>query len=207
MHLATCLFCLVQLKYFNSYWVTILCQTMWWKHSFPHLILSTLLKYFPQILIYASHHLLSPLSLYHPLPSPSTPAIAQLLDVELGLTVVKELAQSQSQKPGFQQLQIGLTVWGETRKHRTVSWGHWWSVRGGTQVQFYTFKLFVPTDCWRAWFRKTFCTHKTLQILLAPENSYKMKSPYYEYSRVSQHSEGKLPNYVSNYLHQAMRFI
>lgn len=36
------------------------------------------------------------------------------------------------------------------------------------------------------------------QIFLAPENSYKMKKCYYEYPRVSPHSESKLHNYVSN---------
>lgn len=55
---------------------------------------------------------------------------------------------------------------------------------------------------------KSYSAHRSLsEIFLASENSYKMKSPYYEYSRVFQHSEGKLHSYVSHYLHQDIHYI
>lgn len=155
---------------------------MWWEYSLPHLILSTLLKDHLSLLMYYYY--------------------ARLLDVEIGLHWSKNLPVVIKPEAKLLITDHPRHCEGKTIKHREqVGRGGLVESRMTSKFSYLLWSYFFPTDQWRGWHCKIWlCTHKSLTNLSSIGNLYKMKKPCYEYPRVFEHSEGKLHNYVSNYL-------
>lgn len=157
---------------------------MWWEYSLPHLILSTLLKDHLSLLMYYYY--------------------ARLLDVEIGLHWSKNLPIVIKPEAKLLITDHLRQCEGKTIKHREQVCG---GGRGGlmesrmaSKFSYLLWSYFFPQISEEAGTVKYDSAHISLSQIFLIGNLYKMKKPCYEYPRVFEHSEGKLHNYVSNYL-------